>query len=676
MSDFVKVKKLTSATGGAVNFPNGINIAGSDSGVTGTKHTVSETEPSTPVNGDTWYDTGNTTYFVRMDNAWRAWIGGSGYWSLTSIANTAYDNKSYSITQDAAPVSIEFNSNGTKMYTVGVQNDYVYQYSLSTPFDVSTASYDSVSFDIGNQASNPQEIVFSTDGTKLFMAESNSTADQIHQYSLSTAFDVSTLSYDNVKLSPQNFSLDLESFAFNPAGTKLFVISSGSVGHDSTILSYSLSTGFDLSTASYDNVSFDASTVDNGNIGIVFSGDGLQFFTVGRTSEKVYQYAMTSPYDLSTASYENIFFSLSNQVTSGSPAGINFNNDGTKMYVMASTNDSVFQYSTGIIPPTFSWGGDRAITVFSRVDPHLDTSTLDPEFMYYDITTTGNAADFGDLAYGAYYHAGGISNGSKCVWIGGGGVWPSSYTDRNEISYVISSTLSNSSDFGDMTSTRQRGAGASNNTRGLYFGGQTGFSTSPIDTIEYITIANNGNSTDFGDMTVARSMLAAASNGTYAAAIGGQDTSSVYTNVIDRVTIDTVGNAADHGDMTYGNFFPSAFGNTTRALISNGQNPSQSNSSGPPATGWYTVDTIDLATSGNASSWGALTQGCRDSGFTGNDDYAVRAGGSGVQASEGGTSGYSNTIDRISMSTAGDATDHGDLLGYAGNGSSCSGAAS
>lgn len=76
MSDFVKVKKLTNAAGtGAINFPNGINIAGSDSGITGTKHTVSGTEPSTPANGDTWYDTANSIYYVRMDNAWKNWLG-------------------------------------------------------------------------------------------------------------------------------------------------------------------------------------------------------------------------------------------------------------------------------------------------------------------------------------------------------------------------------------------------------------------------------------------------------------------------------------------------------------------------------------------------------------------------------------------------------------------------
>lgn len=76
MSDFVKVKKLTNAAGtGAVNFPNGINIAGSDSGITGATHTASETEPSTPANGDTWYDTENEVYYVRMDNAWKSWLG-------------------------------------------------------------------------------------------------------------------------------------------------------------------------------------------------------------------------------------------------------------------------------------------------------------------------------------------------------------------------------------------------------------------------------------------------------------------------------------------------------------------------------------------------------------------------------------------------------------------------
>jgi DNA-binding beta-propeller fold protein YncE len=47
---------------------------------------------------------------------------------------------------------------------------------------------------------------------------------------------------------------------------------------------------------------------------------------------------------LSTASYDNVSFSVSGQDTS--PFGIAFRSDGTKMYMLGNNSDSVYQYRT------------------------------------------------------------------------------------------------------------------------------------------------------------------------------------------------------------------------------------------------------------------------------------------------------------------------------------------
>ena len=76
MSEADEIEDITNAAGtGAVDFPNGLNIAGSNSGIVGAKHTVSTTEPSTPSNGDTWYNTNGNYYYVRINNEWKAWLG-------------------------------------------------------------------------------------------------------------------------------------------------------------------------------------------------------------------------------------------------------------------------------------------------------------------------------------------------------------------------------------------------------------------------------------------------------------------------------------------------------------------------------------------------------------------------------------------------------------------------
>ncbi|MES0444988.1 MAG: hypothetical protein ABUJ92_00445, partial [Desulfobacterales bacterium] len=54
----------------------------------------------------------------------------------------SYDSVSFSVTsEDTSPFGVAFNVTGTKMYIVGTANKSVFQYSLSTAFDLSTASY-------------------------------------------------------------------------------------------------------------------------------------------------------------------------------------------------------------------------------------------------------------------------------------------------------------------------------------------------------------------------------------------------------------------------------------------------------------------------------------------------------------------------------------------------------
>ena len=311
-------------------------------------------------------------------------------------------------------------------------------------------------------------------------------------------------------------------------------------------------------------------------------------------------------------------------------------NDIYKVYMNNEWKDWL-----GTTPPAFNWGGDRAITLF-----------IAAQFDYFDITTSGNAADFGDKSgLGNYYHAGNVSNGSRLIWSGGYSV--------NVIEYLTSSTTGNATDFGDLTRNRWNHAGASNNTRGLFMGGDAGaFSTGASVDIEYITIATAGNGTDHGDLTVARRYLAGSSNGTYAAAIGGQypDTNTFY-NVVDRTTIDTTANATDHGDLTTTSMFPGAFGNDSRTVVVGGQG-------GQGAAILNVMNSIDLSTSGNATDYGDLTVARRDGGCTGNATHGVYIGGN-----------SSNVIDRWSMSTSGNAVDHGDLTGSYSYGQSASGAA-
>ena len=180
-----------------------------------------------------------------------------------------------------------------------------------------------------------------------------------------------------------------------------------------------------------------------------------------------------------------------------------------------------------------AWGGGYA---------GGDVNTID----YITIATVGNATDFGDRTVIAYVIAG-VSSSSRGVF--GTGYKSSGGVNTNIIDYITIATVGNATDFGDLNTPLIRGSsGASDGSRGLF---SSGYSDSPAgqqNVIVYITIATPGNSTDFGDLTETKNNTASCSDGTKGLCGGGQP--SGFSNVIDYVTIATVGNAIDFGDLT------------------------------------------------------------------------------------------------------------------------------
>ena len=92
----------------------------------------------------------------------------------------------------AIPECMRFNPNGTKLFVLGRSSDAIKEFHLSTAFDLSTISLDS-SFSVGSNETNPMNFTFNNDGTKLYVA--GTTGDGIDQYNLSTGYDVSTASF-------------------------------------------------------------------------------------------------------------------------------------------------------------------------------------------------------------------------------------------------------------------------------------------------------------------------------------------------------------------------------------------------------------------------------------------------------------------------------------------------
>tara|TARA_B100001059_G_scaffold126601_1_gene126604 strand:+ start:1236 stop:2741 length:1506 start_codon:yes stop_codon:yes gene_type:complete len=164
---------------------------------------------------------------------------------------------------------------------------------------------------------------------------------------------------------------------------------------------------------------------------------------------------------------------------------------------------------------------------------------------YIEISTLGNALDFGDLFTGRY-SAGAVSNGIKAVW--GGGAGPGTPSDKSDLQSVTIAAKGNAIRFGDLSYNRINAGGGSfsNSVRGVFAGGRH---PTTVGEIDYITIASEGNAVHFGDLTVARQRSAGSSTQIRGVWAGG-NTPSGQSNVIDYVNIATTGDAVDFGDAT------------------------------------------------------------------------------------------------------------------------------
>ena len=276
------------------------------------------------------------------------------------ISSAVYDNKSLSVNaQEAAPQGMALSSDGTKLYVVGTNTDEVEQYTLSTAWDISTASYDSKNFSVLAQTTASNGVTFKTDGTKMYVCN-----NRVYEYDLSTAWDVSTATYNSVSLLFGNLdgaTRVAKGVTFKPDGTKLYM----ATADNEKVYQYSLSTPWDVSSGTYDSVSLDISTEDLAVNSIAFSSDGTRMVMVGNGTDAAYQYTLSTAWDLSTASYDSV--SLDFTTWALNPSSVAFDTYGIKMYVCFLGDDTVRQYTVGTeatitYDTAIQWAGGTAPT--------------------------------------------------------------------------------------------------------------------------------------------------------------------------------------------------------------------------------------------------------------------------------------------------------------------------
>ena len=249
-------------------------------------------------------------------------------WNITTAS---YLQSKSTTAQDTIPFGIFFKPDGTKLYITGDQNDSIYEYNLSVAWDISSAVY-LQSKGVTTQNTSPYGIFFKPDGTKIYMA--GAANDRVYEYNLSSAWDISSAVYLQSNSTIQGISL--RGLFFNTDGTKLYV--SGAT--NKSIYEHDLSSAWDISSLTYLQ-SKSTTSQDTAPQGIFFKSDGTKMYVVGYTNKSVYEYDLSIAWDVTTASYLQ---SKSTNSEDTVPQSLFFNTDGTKMYVTGDNKNSVYEY--------------------------------------------------------------------------------------------------------------------------------------------------------------------------------------------------------------------------------------------------------------------------------------------------------------------------------------------
>jgi sugar lactone lactonase YvrE len=256
---------------------------------------------------------------------------------LADIEQAVYaDRLASTALQDGSPYGVRFSPDGLNMYIAGLVNESIFQYTLTTAWDVGSASYASKSFDTSTETSSLVGLAFNADGDEMYAISIGD--DTIYQYHLSTAWDVSTAAHTGGEsLSVTTEQGAPQAIVFNDDGTIFYVVGSVPQG----VKQYTSGAPWRVNGSTYSGKSFTASTVQNTDLALSLGGTRLHF--LDSTLDTVHQADLTTAWDISTAVESDITFTVTDEEST--PLGITLSADGTKLYVCGTVSDAVHQYT-------------------------------------------------------------------------------------------------------------------------------------------------------------------------------------------------------------------------------------------------------------------------------------------------------------------------------------------
>lgn len=306
-----------------------------------------------------------------------------------SFIRTSNDVRNWYLTGDvyyvglieANATGIFFKPDGSRFYIVGQTNDRVTAFDMSIAWDIKTA-VQAEFYSVAIEGT-PTDLFFKEDGTVLYIL--GNTTDLVRQFTLPTAWNLTgAIASGTFNVTTQDG--DPSGIYFREDGLKMYI--AGNTTPDK-VLEYDLSTAWNITTASFLQ-SFSVSGQETGISGLDFSDDGARMYVLGTTGDDITEYRLSTPWDISTATFFSESFTFTQE---SAPSGFYYNQEQNLAFVIGAGSDNIIGLGTTKEIKLFgnSVTTDGQLYVGGRLEVR---STI---YNYGNITTLGSIGAAGSL---------------------------------------------------------------------------------------------------------------------------------------------------------------------------------------------------------------------------------------------------------------------------------------
>ncbi len=268
------------------------------------------------------------------------------------IGNAVFLNSLPSATLNTGLEGMYVSPDGDYVYTahgaLGYTQGRIEQYTLATPWDISTAGYVSTfNLTTGVNFTYATGVEFKPDGTRMYVCGLTSSGYKIASYNLSVPWNLSSAVYiTSISVSsPGGIRLE-------DTGRHIFILDEN---NPDTVYKYRLTTAWNIATlaptiVSSLNISNLTSGSENTFLGISFSDDGTELYAGGNDTNTIYVFTLPSAWNITSATLKT---QLDTTSQDSAPSDVFINPQKTKLFISGGSNNKVYDYNIDLLATGF-----------------------------------------------------------------------------------------------------------------------------------------------------------------------------------------------------------------------------------------------------------------------------------------------------------------------------------